>query len=97
MLLSRLLNGRLFPMKVSRLSSFASANAPEANLGSKEEDGNAQASLQHAFCECKHSTVDQSQQRMKSRRQARRGPRNGKSRAPRKREASRVMVQVQHG
>ena len=46
MLLSPLFNGRLPPMNLSRPSSFATANAPEANLGSREEDGNMQANLQ---------------------------------------------------
>ena len=43
MLLSRLFNGRLSPTNLSRCTSFATANAPEANLGSSEEDGNVQA------------------------------------------------------
>ena len=46
MLLSRLLQGRLSPRNLSRLSSFATADGPEANLGSKEEGGSMQASLQ---------------------------------------------------
>ena len=45
-LLSRLINGRLSPMNLSRPSSFATANAPEASLGSREEDGSVLASLQ---------------------------------------------------
>ena len=46
MFLSRLFNGRLSPMNLSQPSSLATANAPEANLGSKEDGGNMQASLQ---------------------------------------------------
>ena len=45
MLLSRPCKGRLSPRNLPRLSSFATADAPEANLGSKEEGGNVQASL----------------------------------------------------
>ena len=37
-------NGRLSPMNLSRPSSFATANAPEANLGAREEGDNMQAS-----------------------------------------------------
>ena len=46
MLLSQQFNKRLSPMN-SR-PSFATANAFEANLGSREEDGNMQASLQRS-------------------------------------------------
>ena len=45
-LLSLLSSGRLSPMNQSRRSSFATANAPEADLGSKEDGGDMQASLQ---------------------------------------------------
>ena len=47
MLLSRQFNGRLSPMDLSRPSAFAAANAPEASLESREEDGSSvQDSLQ---------------------------------------------------
>ena len=39
---------RLSPMNLSRPTSFATADAPEANLGSSEEGGNMQASLQRS-------------------------------------------------
>ena len=65
MLLSRLSNGRLFPMNLSRPSSSATARAPEASLGSREEGGSMQASL--------HRSILQTQQRMRSRDNARRG------------------------
>ena len=48
-LLSRLFNGRLSPINLSRFSSFATANAPEENLGSREEDGSIQASLHRSI------------------------------------------------
>ena len=48
MLLSRLYNDRLSAIKLSRFSSFAAENAPEANLWSRDEDGNLQASLQRS-------------------------------------------------
>ena len=45
MLFSRPSNGRLTPMNLSRPSSSATAKAPEANLGAREEGGSMQASL----------------------------------------------------
>ena len=44
----RLFNGHL-SLNLSRLSSFAIENAPEANLGSREEEGNMQANLQRSI------------------------------------------------
>ena len=81
-----------FPMDLSRPSSFASGNAPEASLGSSEEGRSVQASLQRCILrtEARHCRV--TQQRMRSRRQARRGPQDYRNRAPHMREANSVTV-----
>ena len=78
-LLPRQFNGRLSPMNLSRPSSFATANAPEASPGSSEEGGSAQASVQRTS----HATVAGSQQKVKSRHQMRRSSLQKKSRATR--------------
>ena len=74
-------------MNLSRPSSFATAKAPEAYLGS--------SFCNVTFCEHKHATVVGSQHRLRSRHQARRGPQDCKNRARRMREANRAMVQLQ--
>ena len=48
-----------------------------------------------AFCERKRAIAVRSQQRMKSRHQARRGHQDCKNRAPHMREANRAAVQLQ--
>ena len=45
-LLSRLFNRRLSPINLPRFSFFATSNAPEADLKSREEGGNTHDSLQ---------------------------------------------------
>ena len=68
--------------------------APEANnQGSSEEGGNMHASLQRSILRTQAAVG--SQQRMRSRHQACRGSQDCKSRAPRVREANRVVVQMQ--
>ena len=83
MLLSRLFNGLLSLMTLSRPPSFASANAPEANLGFREEVGNMQANLQRRILRTKPrhcSWVTAKNEEV----------------APHKQEANRVAVQLQH-
>ena len=66
------------------------------NLRSREEEGNMQANLQRGILRTQVRAVVGSQQRMRSRHHARRGPQDCKNRAPHMREANRVTVQLQH-
>ena len=50
---SKLSNGRLSPINLSRSSSFATANAPEAYLGSRDEGGSTQANSHHSILRIK--------------------------------------------
>ena len=69
MFLSKLFNKRGSLLNLSRPSSFATRNAPEADLGSQEEGGNMQASLKRSIL---RTQAQHSQQKMKSRHQVRR-------------------------
>ena len=93
---SRLFNGRLSSINMSRFSSFATASAPEDNLGSRAECGSTQASLQRSILltQARHHCL--SPRRRKNRHQTRRGPQSFNNRVPRTWEANRATAQLQH-